>query len=77
MLVLSRKTDEKVVIGDNIVVTIVEVKGDNVKIGIEAPRSIKIYRAEIFEAVEKANIEAAKGTALDLTALEKKIKPKK
>ena len=74
MLILSRKRDEKVVIGDGIEVTVVEIKGDTVKLGIEAPKSVKIYRAELFAAIAKANIEATELPPTDLSELEKKVR---
>jgi carbon storage regulator len=52
MLVLARKVDESIVIGDSIVVTVLAVEGDSVKIGINAPRDIPILRQEVFQAVE-------------------------
>ena len=51
MLVLSRQSDETIVIGDNIRVTIVEVRGDKVRIGIEAPRDVSVHRQEIYDAI--------------------------
>ncbi|QDU81614.1 hypothetical protein Pla110_33570 [Polystyrenella longa] len=53
MLVLSRKKNEKIVIDDNIVITIVEVRGDKVRLGIEAPKDVPIHRSEIYEAIQK------------------------
>ncbi|WP_102510160.1 carbon storage regulator CsrA [Sanguibacter massiliensis] len=59
MLVLSRKVGESVLIGDDIVVTIVEARGDAVRIGIEAPRSMRVHRSEVATAVSEANAAAA------------------
>ncbi|HCP13603.1 MAG TPA: carbon storage regulator [Planctomycetaceae bacterium] len=53
MLVLSRQSDETIVIGDNIRVTIVEVRGDKVRIGIEAPRDVTVHRQEIYDAIRR------------------------
>jgi len=77
MLVLSRKKEEKVVIGGNIEITVVDVRGDTVKLGISAPGDVKIFRGELLEAIRQANIEAAQQVAPDLTAIEKKIRRKK
>ncbi|MCR5762154.1 MAG: carbon storage regulator CsrA [Treponema sp.] len=59
MLILSRKIDEKIKIGDEITLTIIEVKGDQVKIGVEAPKDVKVFRQEVFEAIQKENKVAA------------------
>ena len=69
MLVLTRKPGERLVIGDNIVVTVVDVKGDNIRIGIDAPREVKVYRGEIFDAIVAENRQAASATG-DLTGLD-------
>lgn len=53
MLVLSRQSDETIIIGDNIRVTIVEVRGDKVRIGIDAPRDVAVHRQEIYDAIRK------------------------
>jgi carbon storage regulator len=58
MLVLSRKKDESIVIDGNIVITVVEVRGDKVRLGIQAPREIPIHRSEVHEAIK--NEQAAK-----------------
>ena len=58
MLVLSRKRDERIVIGDNIVITVVEVRGDKVRLGIEAPSDIPVHREEILEAIRRSASES-------------------
>ena len=60
MLALSRKANESIVVGHDVEITILEVKGDQVKIGINAPKSVPIYRKEIYKQIQAANIEAAK-----------------
>ncbi|WP_182112611.1 carbon storage regulator CsrA [Actinotalea sp. JY-7876] len=60
MLVLSRRVGERLVIGDNIVITIIDVRSDGVRIGIDAPRDVRVNRAEVLEAVTRANVEAAR-----------------
>ena len=59
MLVLTRKPGEKIFIGDNVSLTVVEVKGDRVRIAVDAPRDVKIYRGEIYEAIIAENKAAA------------------
>jgi carbon storage regulator len=63
VLVLTRKIGEKILIGDNIEVTILDIRGDGIRIGIDAPRGITIQRDEVLRAVEAANQEASKQTA--------------
>ncbi|HBB41915.1 MAG TPA: carbon storage regulator [Treponema sp.] len=55
MLILSRKVDEKIKIGNDITLTIIEVRGDMVKIGVEAPKNVKVFRQEVFEAIQAEN----------------------
>ena len=59
MLVVTRKKGEKVLIGDDIVVTIIDVRRDGVRVGVDAPRGIRIQRSEVVEALAEANAEAA------------------
>lgn len=58
MLVLSRKINEKIMIGDDIELIVVAIAGDNVRLGIKAPRDVKILRSEVYEEIEKQNLEA-------------------
>lgn len=62
MLVLTRKTGERVLIGDNIVITVLESRGDGIRLGIDAPRGIAIQRDEIVKAVTEANLAATQGS---------------
>ena len=59
MLALSRKANESIMIGNDIEITILEVKGEQVKIGINAPKSVPVYREEVYEQIREANKEAA------------------
>jgi len=56
MLVLSRKKDEQLIIGDDIVITVVEVRGDKVRIGVEAPSNISVHRREVYESIKKDGV---------------------
>ena len=58
MLVLARQRDESIIIGDNVVITIVDVRGDKVKLGIEAPKEIPVHRREVYEAILRENRQA-------------------
>ena len=58
MLILSRKIDQKIRIGDDIILTIIDVQGDQVKIGVEAPSDVKVYRQEVFSAIQSENTAA-------------------
>lgn len=60
MLALSRKQNEAIVIGNDIEITILEIKGDQVKIGIQAPKSVPVYRKELYMQIKDANQEAIK-----------------
>jgi len=59
MLVLSRHRDESIIIGDNVVVTIVDIRGDKVRLGIDAPTEIPVHRREVYEAIQRENRRAA------------------
>jgi carbon storage regulator len=59
VLILTRRVGESVVIGDDIVVTVVEVRGDSVRIGVRAPRSVDVHREEVYRELQNANEQAA------------------
>jgi len=59
MLVLSRQRDESIMIGDNVVITVVDVRGDKVKLGIDAPIEIPVHRQEVYDAIRRENQRAA------------------
>jgi len=58
MLVLTRRPGESIVVGEDIVVTVIEIKGGQVRIGIDAPRDVEVYREEIYEQVKQENLSA-------------------
>ena len=60
MLVLSRHRDESIIIGDDVVITIVDIRGDKVRLGINAPQDIPVHRREVYEAIQRENQKAAK-----------------
>jgi len=60
MLVLSRQRDESIMIGDTIVVTIVDIRGDKVRLGISAPPEIPVHRQEVYEAIQRENLRASR-----------------
>ena len=68
MLVLSRQRDESIIVGDNVQITIVDIRGDKVRLGIEAPPHISVHRKEVFDAIQRENRKAAGVTSEDLAA---------
>ncbi len=72
MLVLSRKKGQGIMIGDNIELTIIEIQGDQVRLGINAPKNVSIYRKEIFLEIQEENKKAANVGVVDLGAILKK-----
>jgi carbon storage regulator len=69
MLILSRKTNESIMIGDQIEISVVDIKGDQVKLGINAPKTVKVFRQEVYEAIQLENRAAAR-TGTDLPQIE-------
>ncbi|WP_332650968.1 carbon storage regulator CsrA [Lysinibacillus sp. 54212] len=71
MLVLSRKKTESIMIGDHIEVKVLAVEGDQVKLGIVAPKSVKVHRSEVYEAIQEQNKEALNASVDFLKQLKK------
>lgn len=74
MLVLSRQRDESIIIGDNVVVTVVDVRGDKVRLGIEAPVEISVHRREVYEAIQRENRRAAEVGTQEARKIERDTK---
>lgn len=69
MLILARKSNERIMIGTDIEISVVEIRGDQVKLGIVAPASVKVYRREVFDAIQAENEEAARSAPRDISGL--------
>ncbi|MEM1108307.1 MAG: carbon storage regulator CsrA [Planctomycetota bacterium] len=76
MLVLSRQRDETIMIGDEVEITVVDIRGDKVRLGINAPRTIQVHRKEVYEAIQRENAEAANVQLDDLNGLDQHLKRK-
>lgn len=75
MLVLSRHRDETIMIGDDIEITVVDIKGDKVRIGINAPRDIQVHRKEVYEAIKRENTDASRVQVDDLSGADQNVRP--
>lgn len=75
MLVLSRQRDESIMIGDNIVITIVDIRGDKVRLGINAPSEIPVHRQEVYEAIQRENLRASRLEPKDARGIGKPTGP--
>ncbi len=75
MLVLSRHRDESIIIGDDIVVTVVDIRGDKVRLGIAAPIEISVHRREVYEAIQRENRQAARLDPQDARQVERLSAP--
>jgi carbon storage regulator len=76
MLILSRKSNEKIMIGDDIAVTILEIRGDQVRVGVDAPKQVKVYRQEVFDLIKIENQAAAAVQVAKLPALGTAVRDK-
>jgi len=75
VLVLTRKTDESITIGNNIKISVLEIKGNQVKLGVQAPKEIPINRTEIYESIIQENIKAS-NTPTELDFFPEELQPK-
>ena len=69
MLVLSRQRDETIMIGDEVEITVVDIRGDKVRLGITAPRHIQVHRKEVYDAIKRENQQAANLTPQDVSGV--------
>jgi carbon storage regulator len=76
MLVLSRQRDESIVIGENVVVTIVDIRGDKVRLGIQAPNEIPVHRQEVYDAIQRENRKAGQLEPTDTRELSRARAPR-
>lgn len=76
MLILSRKENQSIMIGEDVEITVVSIKGDHIKLGIQAPKNVKVYRKELYDEIQAANIQASKVTPDTLKDLGKLLKDK-
>lgn len=63
MLVLTRRPGESIRIGNDVIVTVLEVRGDQIRLGVDAPRSVKVHREEVYQEIERTNVEAIASAA--------------
>jgi carbon storage regulator len=75
MLVLSRQRDETIMIGDEIEISVVDIRGDKVRLGITAPTRIAVHRKEVYEAIRRENAQASRLGASDLGSLAQTVRP--
>lgn len=71
MLVLSRQRDQSIIIGDNIKITVVDIRGDKIRLGIEAPAEITVHREEVYKAIQQEKRLAEEQSAIDKPEEEK------
>ncbi|MDR0722260.1 MAG: carbon storage regulator CsrA [Treponema sp.] len=64
MLILSRKVNEKIMIGEDISISIIEIQGDHIRLGVDAPKAVKVFRQEVFDSIKAENKAAAESTPI-------------
>jgi carbon storage regulator len=74
MLVLSRQRDETIMIGDEVEITVVDIRGDKVRLGISAPRQVQVHRKEVYEAIQRENTSATGVQIDDLNVADKNLR---
>ena len=74
MLVLTRRPGESLMVGDDVVITVLDVRGDVVRLGIKAPRSIQVHREEVYRELQRANREAASPTDVAVDSLTRMLR---
>ncbi|UCG31934.1 MAG: carbon storage regulator CsrA [Phycisphaerales bacterium] len=75
MLVLSRQRDETIMIGDDIEITVVDIRGDKVRLGINAPKSVQVHRKEVYLAIKRENEQAARVRPEDVAGADSGVRP--
>jgi len=74
MLVLSRQRDETIMIGDEVEITVVDIRGDKVRLGIAAPREVQVHRKEIYDAIRRENAEASRVRFEEVQAANRRLR---
>jgi carbon storage regulator len=74
MLVLSRQRDESIIIGDNIVITVVDIRGDKVRLGIDAPKEVPVHRQEVYDAIQRENQRSQESAEAEAAPKEDPVK---
>lgn len=74
MLVLTRKSDESIKLGDDITITVVEIKGNSVRLGIKAPASLRIYRKELYDKIKQENLQSSNLFMDEFTKINKMLR---
>ena len=77
MLILARRIGESIMVGDQVEISVVDIKGDQVKLGIKAPSQVKVYRREVYAAIQQENLAAAAAAPQRLPTLEELMGPEK